>query len=79
VTRAAPATAVMAGGRLYTPAHAPWLSDVLPELLAFPAAAHDDQLDALAYGVQVLLEALAAASVHCARQQAAGDRFVGQA
>ena len=54
VSRALPATAALEGGRLLLPRHAPWLADLEAELLAFPGAAHDDQVDALAYGVAAL-------------------------
>ncbi len=53
VSRALPATAAMEGGRVYFPAGVPWVEDLEAELLTFPAARHDDQVDALAYAVHV--------------------------
>jgi predicted phage terminase large subunit-like protein len=34
-------------GKVYLPRSAPWISDVLAELLSFPAGRHDDVVDAL--------------------------------
>lgn len=34
-------------GKVYLPRSAPWLSDVMAELLSFPAGKHDDAVDAL--------------------------------
>ena len=41
--------------RVYAPAHAPWLPELLEELFAFPKAPHDDQVDALVQGVRYLI------------------------
>lgn len=46
-TRAAAASAMIEAGRLKLPHEAPWLAEFEAELLAFPAGAHDDQVDAL--------------------------------
>jgi predicted phage terminase large subunit-like protein len=54
VSRALPATAAFEGGRVLLPRSAPWLPDLKAELLAFPNGAHDDQVDAVAYGVEVI-------------------------
>ena len=35
------------GGRYFLPRKGPWLADFEPELLGFPIARHDDQVDAL--------------------------------
>jgi predicted phage terminase large subunit-like protein len=51
VSRALPLAAALEGGRVYLPRTAPWLSALEDELLSFPAGKHDDQVDALAYGV----------------------------
>ncbi len=51
VARALPATAALEGGRLLLPRTAPWADELISECLAFPNGAHDDQVDALAYGV----------------------------
>ena len=53
VARALPLTVELEAGRLLLPRRAPWLDALLAELLAFPAGAHDDQVDALAYAVAV--------------------------
>lgn len=53
VSRSMPVTAALEGGQLLLPASAPWLEDFMTELLSFPNAAHDDQVDALAYAVAV--------------------------
>lgn len=50
VTRALPLTAALEGARLFLPRGAPWLGTLEHELLTFPGA-HDDQVDALSYGV----------------------------
>jgi predicted phage terminase large subunit-like protein len=34
-------------GRVYLPEDAPWLDEFLKEVLAFPSAKHDDQVDSL--------------------------------
>lgn len=39
---------------LYLPADAPWRADLEPELMAFPAGKHDDQVDALGLIGQLL-------------------------
>ncbi len=53
VARALPATAAMEGGRVFFPRRQ-WITDtLLPELLAFPAGKHDDQVDVLSYAIEV--------------------------
>ena len=42
------------GGRVYIPEQAPWLDDFLDEVQAFPGGKHDDQVDALAIGLDTL-------------------------
>lgn len=56
VTRAAPAAALMASGKLHFVQGAPWQVDLVDELLQFPAGKHDDQVDTLAYGVRVHMD-----------------------
>jgi predicted phage terminase large subunit-like protein len=51
VARALPLTAALEGGRVLLPRTAPWVDDLVSECLAFPGGAHDDQVDALSYGV----------------------------
>lgn len=55
VTRALPATARAASGRLWFPpvSDAPWVEDWVEELLAFPNGAHDDVPDVVAYAARV--------------------------
>lgn len=47
VTRFAAVSAMLEAGKLALPEQAPWLADFEAELFAFPAAPHDDQVDAL--------------------------------
>jgi predicted phage terminase large subunit-like protein len=54
-TRAVPAAARYAVGSVYHPIAARWLDDYESELCAFPNAAHDDQVDALAYAALMIL------------------------
>jgi hypothetical protein len=53
VSRAMPATAALEGGRVLLPVAAQWVRDLVDEALAFPVGRHDDQVDVLAYGVEV--------------------------
>lgn len=53
VTRALPAAARMEQGRVWLPAGAAWVQDFVDELAAFPAGAHDDICDALAYSARL--------------------------
>lgn len=46
-TRARSFQARMAMGKVYLPSSAPWLADLLAELLSFPAGVHDDAVDTL--------------------------------
>jgi predicted phage terminase large subunit-like protein len=43
----------MQQGRVYFPTEAPWRAEVEKELLRFPAGAHDDIVDALAWAVNL--------------------------
>ena len=49
VSRALVAAARVEGGGVFFPRLAPWLDDFETELVLFPNAAHDDQVDPLAY------------------------------
>jgi predicted phage terminase large subunit-like protein len=51
LARARPLQGRMQQGRLWFPKDASWLPEVQKELLRFPAAAHDDIVDALAWAV----------------------------
>lgn len=52
-SRALPASARVAGGRVWLPAGAMWLEDFISEASSFPNSSHDDQVDTLAYAVRV--------------------------
>lgn len=55
VSRAIAVTPMLEGGRVYLPNQAPWLDDFVQECEAFgPGARHDDQVDALVIGLDVL-------------------------
>lgn len=56
VSRAYAAAAFIEGEKLFFPQSAPWLAEFEHELLAFDNGAHDDQVDALAYGARVLAD-----------------------
>jgi predicted phage terminase large subunit-like protein len=49
IARAETAVALCDAGRVYVAEGAAWVPDFLDELASFPAAAHDDQVDVLAY------------------------------
>jgi len=49
VQRARSLQGLMQQGSVYMPAEAPWIADLENELLKFPHAKHDDQVDALAH------------------------------
>jgi predicted phage terminase large subunit-like protein len=53
VSRAEGVTPMMAEGWFLLPHSAPWLGKLEKEMLSFPNAAHDDQVDAVVYGCQV--------------------------
>ncbi len=50
-SRALPLSAKMESGIVYYPNESVWYSDLEKEMLQFPAGEHDDQVDALAYGI----------------------------
>lgn len=45
LTRASSVSATVEAGRVFLPTHAPWLTDYEMEMLTFPNAPHDDQVD----------------------------------
>ena len=45
--RAGAAAPIIEAGRVYIPREAPWLGDFMNEVLAFPAAKNDDQVDSM--------------------------------
>jgi predicted phage terminase large subunit-like protein len=55
LARARPLQGRMQQGRVYFPHERPWMRDVEKELLRFPAGAHDDIVDALAWCVHLTL------------------------
>ena len=48
-SRALPIAAKLESGKVFFKRNAPWLGDFIDELLKFPNAKHDDQVDAFAY------------------------------
>jgi predicted phage terminase large subunit-like protein len=44
-------TQQFAGGAVQFPRKAPWLDELLAELLAFPGVRHDDQVDSVSYAL----------------------------
>lgn len=54
VTRALPAAVAYENGQVFHPVRSPWVDDLEDELLSFPNAVHDDQVDAVAYAVRQL-------------------------
>ena len=56
LSRAIPLAARMNGGLVFFPERASWLDDLESELLSFPNGLHDDQVDALAYSLQFVMD-----------------------
>lgn len=54
VTRARAVAPYWAAGNVWIPADAPWLSDFISEVVTFPAAARDDQVDAMSLALRYL-------------------------
>jgi hypothetical protein len=55
ITRAVPAAGRTHSGKVYFPAEAAWLDEWESELLTFPKATHDDQVDVFAYAARILV------------------------
>ena len=55
-TRARPMAARYKSGMVYHKAHAHWLGEYEEELLGFPRAAHDDQVDVASYAFTILVD-----------------------
>jgi predicted phage terminase large subunit-like protein len=51
VVRLEAQTQQFASGAVHFPRNAPWLNELLAELLAFPGARHDDQVDSVSYAL----------------------------
>ena len=66
--RSEQAAVMCENGRVYFPDKMPWLHEWEQELLAFPAAAHDDQVDAFAYAALEVFRGL-----NLARKQKPGE------
>lgn len=73
-SRALAATPSFEQGLVYFPRNAPWLSDLESELLSFPRAAHDDQVDAISDGVnaRVAVQSFAPAESRIKRYESNG-------
>jgi predicted phage terminase large subunit-like protein len=52
VSRATTAATLMEQGRVWFPKSKPWLDELYAELVTFPYAKHDDQVDVLAYAAR---------------------------
>jgi predicted phage terminase large subunit-like protein len=59
-------------GKVYLPRNAPWVSDLLGELLNFPAGRHDDAVDALAV-IGRMLEDMVGATVPTVEEKSIDD------
>lgn len=55
-TRAQAIRGRMAQGKVYLPRHAPWVPDLIHELMTFPAGKNDDQVDVLSLFGRILAE-----------------------
>lgn len=55
LVRAQPLRGRMQAGKVFFPTRAPWYTELKNELLRFPAGKHDDQVDALAWVVRLVL------------------------
>ena len=56
VSRVYSATPMMEAGRVWIPSNRKWSEDLLEELLRFPNAAHDDQVDAMTMAIHYMKE-----------------------
>ena len=56
VARVHAASPIMEAGRVWIPKNKKWADDLIEELIRFPNAAHDDQVDALTMAVHYLKE-----------------------
>ena len=78
VSRALLATAPCEGGRVLLPRHASWLEAFLMEVLAFPRAPHDDQVDVLSYAARTIADALTETRVAVSAPGASPRRRIGR-
>ena len=56
VARVYSATPMIEAGRVWIPSNRKWSEDLLEELLRFPNAAHDDQVDAMTMAIHYMKE-----------------------
>jgi len=56
IARAETAAALAAAGRIWLPVDADWLTEWLDEVVTFPVAKHDDQVDTLSYAARELAQ-----------------------
>lgn len=75
VSRALPAVARMEQHTIYFPKDVHWLGELESELMTFPNGAHDDQVDALAYSVQMMQDIPAGLGTY--RQRGRGKTITG--
>tara|TARA_R100000656_G_scaffold112355_1_gene84492 strand:- start:493 stop:975 length:483 start_codon:yes stop_codon:yes gene_type:complete len=56
VSRVYAASPMMESGKVWIPQHKKWADDLVEELIQFPNAAHDDQVDALTMAIHFMRE-----------------------
>ena len=56
VSRVYAASPMIESGRVWLPSGKPWADDLVTELLQFPNAAHDDQVDAMTMAIHYMKE-----------------------
>ena len=56
VSRVHAASPMIEAGRVWLPKHKKWSDDLFTELLQFPNAAHDDQVDAMTMAIHYMKE-----------------------
>ena len=54
VSRVHAITPLIESGRVHLPKGAPWFDDFIEETLSFPSGTHDDQVDAMSMGLDIL-------------------------
>lgn len=74
VSRAHVCVPTVEAGRVFVPAGAPWVSEFLDELTAFPKGAHDDCVDAFTQAVSYLVGAGSPAILEYFRQEITADK-----
>lgn len=78
LTRALPAVARYEEHRVFHPLNEAWVTEEWePELLSFPNAKHDDQVDTVAYAALDLPSQRPAERVNSHRQKSKGETFTG--